>query len=162
MTIFATNGTRIFIGRATKSKSTDFILSDFAAASSSDWEEIGEVEGLGTVGDTSAEITFDSIPAQRTRRLKGTRNAGTQDMICGIDYEDPGQLKLLAAEKTPYDYEIRMVLNDAPPGGTPSERLYIAKVASVGEQFDSANSVMKLAASLWVNSNIVKVAATEG
>ena len=158
MTIFATNGTRIFIGPALAAKGTDFVLSDFATTG---WVEIGETEGLGTVGDTAAEITFDGINSSRTRRLKGTRNAGAMEIVCGIDAEDPGQIAIVAAEKTPLDYSFKMVLNDAPAGGTPSERYFVAKVASAAEQYDSANSVMKLNTTLWVNSNIVKVAPTE-
>lgn len=156
MTIYATNGTKIFIGPALAAKSTDFVLADFPTTG---WVEIGETEGLGTVGDTAAEITFDGINSSRTRRLKGTRNAGSMEVVCGIDPADPGQIAVIAAEKTPLDYAIKMVLNDAPEGGTPSERYFVAKVASAAEQYDSANSVMKLNATLWVNSNIVKVNA---
>lgn len=158
MTIYATNGSRLFIGGPLAAKSADFVFADFAGQSAL-WKEVGETEGLGTVGDTSAEITFDGIAAGRTRRLKGTRNAGSMDVVCGIDYEDEGQQALLAAEKTPHDYAFKLVLNDAPAGGTPSERYFVAKVASVAEALDSANSVMKLNASLWVNSNVVKVDA---
>ncbi|MDQ7775542.1 MAG: hypothetical protein Q4615_06335 [Paracoccus aminovorans] len=160
MTIYATNGTRIFIGPALAAKSTDFVLADFPTAGSG-WVEIGETEGLGTVGDTSAEITFDGIASSRTRRLKGTRNAGSMEVVCGIDSADPGQIAAVAAEKTPHDYAFKMVLNDAPAGGTPSERYFVAKVASAAEQYDSANSVMKLNITLWVNSNVVKVDADE-
>lgn len=156
MTIYATNGSRLYIGGPLPSKGTDFVQSDFG---SQDWDEIGEVESLGTVGDTATEITFDSIPGQRTRRLKGTRNAGSMDVVCGIDYEDAGQQALIAAEKTPLDYAFRIVLNDAPAGGSPSERMFVAKVGSVAEALDTANSVMKLNASLWVNSNVVKIDA---
>lgn len=157
--IFATNGAKLYIGGVLAIKSDDFASSDFT---SQVWVEIGETENLGTVGDTSAEISFDSIAANRTRRLKGTRNAGTMDVVCGIDYADLGQIALIAAEKTIHDYAFKLVLNDAPPGGTPSERLFIAKVASVAEAMDAANSVMKLNASLWVNSNIVKTNAAPG
>ncbi|WP_103172886.1 hypothetical protein [Paracoccus sp. SY] len=156
MTIYATNGARLYIGGALDTKSDPFVEADFSGQA---WEEIGETENLGTVGDTSAEIAFDSIPAQRTRRLKGTRNAGSMDLVMGIDYEDAGQQALIAAEKTPHDYAFRIVLNDAPAGGTPSERMFVAKVASVAEAYDTANSVMKLNASLWVNSNVVKIDA---
>ena len=136
--------------------STDFDVFDFSGKT---WVEVGETEGLGSVGDTSTEITFDGIADQRTRRLKGTRNAGSMDVVCGIDYADPGQTALLEAEKAPHDYAFRLVLNDAPAGGTPSERLFIAKVGSVAEAYDTANSVMKLNASQWVNSNVVKIDA---
>ncbi|WJS83547.1 hypothetical protein [Paracoccus sp. TOH] len=158
MTIYATNGAKLYIGAALAAKSADFVAADFTSQT---WVEIGETEGLGSVGDSSAEITFDSIAASRTRRLKGTRNAGSMEVVCGIDYADAGQIAVIAAEKTPHDYAFRLVLNDAPPGGTPSMRYFVAKVASAVEALDSANSVMKLNATLWVNSNVVKVDADE-
>lgn len=154
--IFATNGAKLYIGGALSDKPTDFIASDFTSQT---WTEIGEIEGLGSLGDTSQEVTSDLIGRSRTRKLKGTRNAGTMEVVCGIDYGDAGQIALIAAEKTIHDYAFRLVLNDAPPGGTPSERLFIAKVGGASEAFDTANNVMKLNASLWVNSNVVRVSA---
>ncbi len=121
--------------------------------------EIGETEGLGSIGDTAAEISFDGIGSNRTRRLKGTRNAGTMEVVCGVDYADAGQVALLAAEKTIFDYAFKLVLNDAPPAGSPSERYFVAAVGSASEALDTANNVMKLNATLWVNSNVVKVNA---
>ena len=156
MTIFATNGARLYIGGALATKAADFVEADFVPQT---WVEIGETEGLGSIGDTSTEVGFDGVSAKRTRRLKGTRNAGTMEIVCGIDYADAGQTAVLAAEKTIQDYAFKLVLNDAPVGGTPSERYYVAKVGSAVEAFDSANSVMKLNISLWVNSNVVKVDA---
>lgn len=114
-----------------------------------------------SAGDTSAEVTFDGINSSRTRRLKGTRSAGTLDIVCGLDMTDPGQIALIAAERAKGDYAFRMVLADAPAGGTPSERMFVAQVGSAAEQYDTANSVMKLNASLWINSNIVKIAADD-
>lgn len=156
MTIYATNGSKLYIGAALAAKSTDFVAADFTPQT---WVEIGEIEALGTLGDSATEIAFDAISSSRTRRLKGTRNAGSMEVVAGLDYDDPGQLAVIAAEKTPHDYSFRLVLNDAPPGGTPSERLFVAKVASAAEAMDSANSVMKLNMTLWVNSNVVKVDA---
>lgn len=157
MTIYATNGSKLYIGAALAAKSTDFAEADFASQT---WAEIGEIEALGTLGDAANEISFDSISSSRTRRLKGTRNAGSMEVVAGLDYDDPGQLAVIAAEKTPHDYAFRLVLNDAPPGGSPSERLFVAKVASAAEALDGANSVMKLNMTLWVNSNVVKVDAS--
>lgn len=161
MTINATAGAKIYIGTTKEQKKADFVLADFSAANAVTWKEIGEVEGLGSVGDTSEAINFTSIGDSRTRTLKGPRSAGTMELVMGIDYADEGQIALIAAEKTKFDYEFRIVLNDAPPGGTPSERLFIAKVMSQSEQYDAANSVMKLNASLGVNSNVVRVNADD-
>lgn len=157
MTVFSTNGSKLYIGEPLAAKSTDFILTDF---NSQTWVEIGETEGLGSVGDTSAEIAFQGIAANRDRRLKGTRNAGTMEIVCGLDYDDDGQIALVAAQNAKGDYAFKLVLNDAPAGGDPSERYFVAAVGSAVEAFDAANSVMKLQASLWVNSNIVKVNAS--
>lgn len=154
--IYATNGTRIFIGGAVNDPGADVTGTTFTSQT---WTEIKEVESLGTFGDAASEITFESINQNRTKRLKGTRNAGSMDLVCGLDYADPGQLALIAAEKTIHDYAFKVVFNDAPAGGTPSERLFLAKVASAAEAADSANNVLKLNASLWINSNIVRVAA---
>ena len=156
MTIYATNGAKLYIGGVMSNSAADLIATDFTGET---WVEIKETENLGTLGDTTAEIAFDGIGASRTKRLKGTRNAGTMEVVCGIDYADAGQIALIAAEKTPHDYAFRLVFDDAPAGGTASERMFIAKVASAAEALDTANSVMKLNASLWVNSNVVRVNA---
>ena len=161
MTINATAGAKLFIGTTKTQKKTDFVLADFSAANAVTWKEIGELEALGSVGDTSEAVNFTAISDKRTRTIKGPRSAGTMELVMGIDYTDPGQQALIAAEKTIFDYEFRIELNDAPPGGTPSARYFIAKVMSQSEQFDQANSIMKLNASLGVNSNLVRVDADE-
>ncbi|TNH41281.1 hypothetical protein [Paracoccus haeundaensis] len=156
MTIYSTQGTRLYIGGALAAKSSDFTEADFA---NQNWVEIDETEGLGSAGDTSAEVTFDGINSGRTRRLKGTKNAGSMDVVCGLFPTDPGQIALIAAERTKSDFAFRVVLTDAPEGGRPSERMFVAQVGSAAEQYDAANNVLKLNASLWINSNIVKIAA---
>lgn len=161
MTIFATAGAKLFIGTTKLQKNTDFVLADFSATNAVTWKEIKELEALGSLGDTSEAVNFTSIDAARTRTLKGPRSAGTMELVMGIDYADPGQQALIAAEKTIHDYEFKLVLNDTPEGGTPSQRMFIGKVMSQAEQFDQANSVMKLNASLGVNSNIVRIDAEE-
>lgn len=156
MTIYATAGAKLYIGAAKSAKSTDFLAVDFAGET---WTEIKEVEGLGSVGDTATAVEFTSLADGRKRKLKGTRDAGTMELVIGIDPTDAGQTALVAAEKTIFDYAFKIVLNDAPFAGTPSERYFIAKVMSVAEQFDQADNVMKLNASLGVNSNVVRVNA---
>ena len=160
MPIFATAGTKVFIGEALAAKTADFVVADFADI---DWTEIGSLENIGSVGDTSAEVTFDDIGKGRTQKLKGTRNAGNCELVMGIDYADPGQIALLAAEKTPHDYAFKIEFNDKPAtGASPknSQRLFIAKVMSAAEALDQANNVMKLNATLGINSNVVRVNAS--
>ena len=155
--VFATAGATISIGSSILSQSADFTISDFAGES---WTEIAWVENMGNFGDQSAEITFDAIGEGRTLKLKGTRNAGNMDLVCGLVADDAGQLLLRAAEATPDDYAFKVTFNDLPAGGSnASERYFIAKVMSVRETLDTANNVVKLNATLGINSNIVKVDA---
>ncbi len=155
--IFATAGARLYIGSALAAQTTDFVVGDFSGQS---WVQVGWMESIGAFGDEAASITFDASEQQRTQKLKGTRNAGDMAVVCGIDYEDPGQILLRAAEATPNNYAFKVLFNDAPSGGDPSERYFIALVMSAREQLDTANNVMKLNATLGVNSNIVRVNAT--
>ncbi|MBN9333623.1 MAG: hypothetical protein J0I64_09170, partial [Devosia sp.] len=83
-------------------------------------------------------------------------------VVMDLDYSDAGQLALIAAEKTKDTYAFRVTFNDAPAGGTPSIRYFVALVMSASEQWDEANSVMKLNATLEIDSNIVRVAAAAG
>lgn len=155
--LFATAGTKVEIGSEPMTyDGTDFTSSDFTSVS---WTEIGGTTNLGSAGDTSELITSAHIQDKRVRKLKGTRNAGSMELVCDLDYADAGQIALIAAEKVDHTYPFRITLNDAPPGGTPSTRMFTALVMSQTEQYDEANSVMKLNATLEIDSNIARVAA---
>jgi hypothetical protein len=154
--LFATEGSTIDIGQPMSAQSADFVVSDFDAQS---WVNIGWAESLGPFGDQAAEITFDAIGEARTQKLKGVRNAGNMECTFGIDYEDEGQATVRGAETETYDYAFRVTFNDAPAGGTPSYRYFIAKVMQAREELGSANNVVKLMVTLGINSNIVRVSA---
>lgn len=154
--IFATAGSKLYVGGPLAAQTSDLDITDFAGQS---WVRINWMENIGAFGDESTAVNFDAIEQQRTQKLKGTRNAGDMAVVCGIDYEDAGQIALLAAEATPNNYAFKVEFNDAPSGGTPSERYFIALVMSARETLDTANNVMKLNTTLGVNSNIVKVNA---
>lgn len=156
--IFATAGSKIFIGGVMENKLSDFVLIDYAGQS---WVEVGWAESIGEFGDEASEITFDAIGQARTQKLKGSRNAGTMAARFGISPGDPGQILMRDAENGPQDYAFRIDFNDAlSPTGTPSQRYFIAKVMSAREVLDTANNVVRLNASLGVNSNIVQVEPT--
>jgi hypothetical protein len=154
--IFATAGAKLYIGTTLAGKTADFVLGDFAGQS---WVAVAWLENIGAFGDEATEITFDAIDQGRTQKLKGTRNAGNMEVVAGAEYDDPGQINIRAAEAQPLDYAFKVEFDDAPIAGTPSERYFIAKVMSAREQLDTANNVIRLQATLGVNSNIVRVNA---
>lgn len=153
--IYASNGTKIYIHET--AQTSEPTLAEYQALTP--WVEIKQVETLGTFGDTSEEITFTALDDARKRRVKGARDAGTLDMTMGADYSDDGQLALIAAEKEIHNYAFKVVFNDAPQGGTPGERYFLANVGSASESVESANSTVMLNCSLWVNSAISRVDA---
>lgn len=156
MSLFATAGSKVFIGGVLAMKSDDFVFADFNAQA---WTQIKGLDQIGTFGDASQAITQSIIDEARDKTIKGTRNAGTMELVANIDYGDAGQLALIAAEKTPYDYAFKVVFNDAPAGGTPSERYFVGKIMSAAEALNQANNSMMLNSSVAINSNIVRVAA---
>jgi len=158
--IFATAGSKLFIGPAKAFTGTDLTVTDFTTGSPT-WTEVGGTTNLGSAGDTSELITSNQVAAARTRKLKGTRNAGSMQVVADLDYADAGQLALIAAEKAKETFAFKLQFNDAPAGGTPSVRYFVALVMSAAEAYEEANSVMKLNATLEIDSNIVKVVAAE-
>ncbi|KQY21019.1 hypothetical protein [Rhizobium sp. Root483D2] len=160
MSLYATKGLKLFIGAAIDQKSEDFVAADFTSQT---WTEIKNLENLGSLGDTSESVSVSLIGEARAKILKGTRSAGTMEVVCGIDNADAGQIAAIAAEKSDFDFAFKLELNDKPAtGASPKngQRLFIAKVMSSAEVFDSANNVMKRNLSLAVNSNVVRVAAS--
>lgn len=157
MAIFTTAGAKLYIGGAldgpavTPSSFTGIV-----------WVEVRRLENLGSFGDTSEEITFDDIGEARRIKLKGPRDAGMMEVVAAIDSGDAGQTAVRAAEATPNDYAFRVVFNDAPVGGSASERRFVGKVMSVAEVLDGASNVMKLNMSIGVNSNVVRIDAAAG
>ena len=156
MSIFVTAGSHIYVGGPMARKRTPHELSDFAAQS---WTEVAWWENAGEFGDESQSVTADYIAEKRTQKFKGTRNAGDPAMVFGLDYEDAGQAILKVAETLPSNYAFKIVFDDAPEGGTPSERYFIGLVMSAREALDQANNVAKLNVTIGLNSNTVRVDA---
>lgn len=153
-----TSGTKLFIGAAISDKNGDFVAADFTSQT---WVEVDGLTNLGSAGDTSQAVTTSLINRGRDLVQKGTRNAGTMEVVAAINAADPGQIALIAAEKSRSDFAFKMELSDAPAGGTASQRLFIAKVMSASEALNEANNVIELNASLAINSNIVRVNASD-
>jgi len=161
---FAAAGTKIYIGGAPLASSgVDLTIGDFPSAGEGaiTWTEIGGVTNVGSVGDSAEVITSSPLGQQRIRKMKGVRNAGTMELVADLDYADPGQLALIAAEKTQYSYPFKVTFNDAPAGGTPSERYFVAIVFSATEAIEEASNTIRLLSTLEVDSNMVRVAAAE-
>ena len=159
MALYPVSGCKIYIGTLPMDEQDDdFVAADFSGVV---WTEIKKWTQMGPFGDTAQLITTDLISEARTKKQKGTRNAGSMQNVFAIDNLDPGQLAVIAAEKTIYDYPIKVELNDKPSGGsTNSLRLFIALIMQGQDAGGGANTIQALNAMFEINSNIVHVAAT--
>lgn len=161
--MYAVAGCTISIGDAPiDDQDDDFEASDFDAIT---WTEIKGWVTMGAHGDAATLVTSDQIGNPRTKKAKGTRNAGSMENVFDVVADDPGQLAMIAAEKSNQNYPFRIVYNDAPATGSapaPSESLFIGLVTSGQRSGGGANDPRRRAMTIEINSNIVEVAATTG
>lgn len=118
---------------------------------------------MGSFGDTATLITTALIDKGRDVKQKGTRNAGSMQNVFAVAASDPGQIAVIAAEKTRNNYPFKIELNDKPAvGASPknSQRLFMGLVMSAQEQGGEANTIQNLNVTIEINTNIVPVAAS--
>lgn len=161
--LFAVAGERFFIGTAPiEEPDGDAIADDFDDV---EWIEVKAWVQMGAIGDTAALVTSDRINEGRTKKAKGTRNAGTMENVFDSAPGDLGQLKLIEAERSPHNYPLRIVHNDAPAVGAapaPSESLFIGLIMTTALQGGGANDPKRISANTEINSNIVTIPASTG
>jgi len=161
MAIYATAGSRLYIGPQMDVGASDFVLADFESVTPPlSWTEITPIENLGTVGDSNEIINFDAINLSRRQKLKGVADAGTMQVVCGNDPANSGQIAVQAAQAQPGTYAFKLQFKDHSLSGTDSLRYFVAHVMSASETLDTANNVIKFNMTLGVNSNVVRKART--
>ena len=159
MGLFTTSGLTISITTTTTDPAT-FNAVGYAALS---YTEISGLENAGGFGDESNEVTADDIGLGRTIKLKGQRNAGNMDLVFLLNDADAGQTLLRAAEADDstgnFHFKVTLPNKLASPGAD-AIRYFSAKVMTAKENFDTADTVAKLNATIGINTAIVSVAAT--
>lgn len=104
-------GSKFYIGTAPVNvPDTDVTAADFASVS---WIEVGQYETAGSTGDAAENIATNLINRRRTYNQKGTRQAPQRTDQFALNPDDPGQIALIAAEKTGYNYPFRVVFPQA-------------------------------------------------
>lgn len=89
----------------------DAVVADFTAVT---WIEVDGYETMGSAGDGAQNIATNLINRRRTLNLKGSRQAPQRSDNFALDLTDPGQIAMIAAEATDYNYPFRVDMNDAP------------------------------------------------
>ena len=110
-TLYPVAGCRYFIGAAVNLPDVDVMETDFASVT---WTEVKNYMEAGALGDAAALITTPLIDRKRDLKQKGTRNAPSrQDNFAAVP-ADAGQIAMLAASNSDYNYPFRVDLNDPP------------------------------------------------
>ncbi|TPK14167.1 hypothetical protein [Mesorhizobium sp. B2-5-11] len=105
-------GSRFYIGSAPIDvPDVDVVEADFASVS---WIEVGQYETMGNSGDAAQGNSVTLLNRRRTYNWKGSRQAPQRSDNFALNVNDPGQLAMIAAEQTDYNYPFRIVLNGAP------------------------------------------------
>lgn len=110
-TLYPVAGCRYFIGPAMELPDVDVTEADFASIV---WTEVKNYMEAGSLGDAAALITTPLIDRGRDVKQKGTRNAPSRQDNFAVSATDAGQIAMLAAERTDYNYPFRVDLNDDP------------------------------------------------
>lgn len=161
MAISKVAGTKLFISPVSVNPDTFKNITDSAAIALfeaiSDWVEVEEIEDFGEHGDTAAKITFESVADSRTRKLKGTRDAGTKTIVVGVDPLDDGQVALAAAQATDFNYAFKVVRSDARAANyTNTVEYFIGLVSGEAVNQGSVNNVVKQTFPIDLNTKIYR------
>lgn len=155
-TPYSANGAKVFIGPAVASEPADA-----AAYAALAWTQIGDVETLGDFGDEAQILSASTLPADRVFKAKGPRDAGTLVITCLDRPDDAGQIALIAAEASNFDYPIKVVLpNRLTIAGTDQIEYLIGLVSSKRRGGLNNTGFATRVFNVAINSKITEVAAT--
>lgn len=155
MSITSAAGAKVYIGTTVAATNE----TQFAADT---YVEIKHVEDLGELGDESEAINFAALGDARVRKLKGARDAGTLVLVVGRDPLDSGQLALKAAEKTSFDFNFKIVANDAPDADHTNSTYYFrGLVMSARDNYGQQNNVVRTTFNVGINSAVLEVPSEE-
>lgn len=123
--LYPVAGAKIYLGPAVSTVPDDADINE-ALFSSTVFTEIKGWQTMGAIGDAAALITESIISSGRDWKGKGTRNAGSMQNNFVILPEDAGQIALIAAEKTDYNYPFKLAFDDTPPAKTSTVTITVA------------------------------------
>lgn len=155
MTINTNAKTRAWVGSAPNNTISQ--LSEFEAV---DWIEINEIEDIGEFGVEGSEQTFLSLKDGYVRKLKGSLNSGTLEMIVARDPSDAGQNKARAAAGEWDKYPFKIELNDKPtPTGENTVYYFRAPVMSAKSNYGNADNIVRTTFNLSIDGAILELPA---
>ena len=156
MGITTTAKTKVSIG-------TTASFSTAVAYAGDTWVPVANVMDVGEAGSEAEIVTGKFVDQEYVRKLKGSRDNGTMELVVARDSADPGYAALVAAEQASGSYNFKIELNDKPSAGaSPKNSIFYfnAIVASRRNAFNDADSIVQTTFSLAISGAIIEVLAS--
>lgn len=160
MAISTAEGARYFIGTTAPidTSSDQSAIDSFEADT---YIEIENVEDGGEFGDQSADVAFSPLRG-RTQHLKGGRDAGVITMPVAHDPQNAGLMAVLAAEKTKFNYNFKVIYEDAPDANsTDTVDYFRGVVLSTRKAVGTRDNVIRRNIQIGVNTAVYSVDSDE-
>lgn len=156
MGITTTAKTKVSIGTTTPK-------TDAAGYAADTWTNIANISDVGEAGSQAEIVTGKFVDQDHVRKLKGSRDNGTMELVVARDSADAGYAALIAAEATSFGYNFKVELNDKPAAGASPKNSFFyfnAIVASRKHNFGDADNIVSTTFSLAISGSIIEVAAS--
>lgn len=167
MTIQTGAGATIAIGSSPFVGSPLAIPNSLAQFQAVSYTVIGEVSEIGEFGDERTIVPFISLNDGRTRKARGSADAGDLQVTFAYDADDAGQVALQAAfevsSQTADQYPFRIRFNDGSAGsplGLGTTHYFGGKITQFRIQSISNDNVITKVAIIGINTEVFDVAAT--
>lgn len=129
--------------------------SEYAALN---WQEVKECTNLGELGDEAQIIAYNAIGENRTKKRKGTSDAGDMEVVCAMDMLGLGQTAMRTAAGLPQRCAFKLEANDKEGTQTTNSIFYWqALVVSKKMGFGEANKMVEQTYPLAITTPIVEV-----
>lgn len=123
---------------------------------------VGEIESLGDLGDSYQPVTFVSLADGRTRKLKGTADAGDLTVTVAFDSADAGQDLMrtaLADQSGLYAFRVQVADGSSGSPSAPTTQFFLGRVMSGSINVGDANNVVRQTFGIGIDSAIILVDA---
>ena len=127
------------------------------------WTAIANIMDVGEAGSEAEIVTGKFVDQDYVKKLKGSRDNGTMELVVARDSADAGYAALIAAEQASAAYNFKVELNDKPSAGaSPKNSIFYfsAIVASRKNSFNDADSIVQTTFSLAISGAIIEVLAS--
>ena len=149
MTVATNAGNRFYISKTSTPPAT-YDAAGYAALS---YDEVGEITDAGTLTAEYNVTEHNTVNERDIKKLKGSRDNGSQDYTLGFDDEDAGQLTMQTALDSDDDYHIKIAMKS---GGF---IYYSGIVTKFDIVFGAADDVVGAETSIAINKRRVYVPA---